>query len=503
MSINKKHLAIIHNLVTDIIPLKVCKHYSVLPISIDNRIPRRVLFTMVDPENIIACDTLRKYVHRKNYKYQKSYITPEDYERLLNLYSEYLETLEQENKLKFCFKDIKYNNGNNQKIKPQPGDLVLGGEGRKIYKSHAILGGIEGIKYKLNNPSLPVKIQALHDCFKYPQHCCQILLQVIKNKKGLMVWVAYSLLHEINKPEIKNIIKEYQYRLKQESLEGVNLEQVNLKNINLVDSNLNFANFRGAIINETTHLNPKFLLYWQIVNQGLSDADLSKFTFQKAFLNSSNLSNINFRKSHFLLVDFSSCNLEKVDFLGSKIFKTKLDFSKLIYVDLRNTMLNQINLANSYLDKVSLSQAKLLAINFRNSNLNNIDFHGSALEKIDFQKAHLTNINFKNSSLKQINFTKAILHNVDMSYLDLSKSKIRFKNLDLTNSKFIKTNLQGLDFSNANLSNVNLTGANLSNANLTGANLSNAKLTSVIFNEETIFPKNFDRKKLIQLKNNL
>lgn len=503
MNINQKYLANIHNLVTDIIPLNICQHYSFLPISIDNRIPRRVLFAMVDPENIIACDTLKKYVHRKNYKYQKSYISPEDYARLIQLYSEYLEVLEQENKLKLCLKDLTYtiDNDDSRKIKPKSGDLVLGGQGKKNYKSHTILGGVEGIKYKLKNSSLPVKIQALHDCFKYPNYCCPILLEVIKTKKGLMVWVAYSLLREINNPQIKNTLQQYKYRLKEESLEGIDLKRINLKNIDLVGSNLNFANFRGAIINETTHLNPQLLLYWQIVNKGLSDGDLSKFTFEKANLNYSNLSNINFRQSNFSLVKLSDSNLEKVDFLGSKIFKTDFQDSKLIYVDMRNTVLNQVNFVNSYLDKVSLSQSKLIAINFKNSDLNNTDFHGSTLEKIDFHKATLTNINFKNSILKQVNFTEAILHNVDMSYLDLSQSKIILKNLDLSNSKFIKTNLQGLNLSNCNLSGANLSGANLNNVNLSGVNLSNAKLTSATFNAQTIFPKNFDPKQINTITN--
>jgi len=500
MNLDHAYLENIHNLITDIIPFNICKHYSFIPLSIDNRIPRRVLFAMVDPENIIACDILKKYVHRKNYKYKKSYITPEDYERLIKLYLQYLDVLEQDNKLKLCLKKIQYHYTQIQTqtrslgIFPKSSDLVLGGKENQdnIKQSLAILGGIEGVKYKLRSKYLPIKIQALHDSLKYPEQCQLILLEVIKQKQGLMVWVAYSLLRDIASLDIQKKLHNYEHKLNPDNLDGINLEKVNLQNINLLHSNLKFANFRGTIINEITQLKPQLLLQWQMVNQGLKDCDLSKFIFSQADLSYSQLTNINLRYSQFLEVKLIGTNLDQLDCLGSQITKVSFQNSHLIYLDLRNSKLTKINFTDSRLEKISLSQSKLLDINFQGCHINNVDFHGSLLENIDFSEANLTNVNFKNTILKNIKFNQTKLENVDMSYLDLSKAQINLNYLDLRNSKFIRTNFEKLNLSHTNLSGANLSGANLSGVNLGNANLHRAKLTLATFNRDTIFPPSFN-----------
>lgn len=498
MNLGQQYLANIHSLITDLIPLKICQDYLFLPISIDNRTPPRVLIAMVNPQNVIACDVLKKYVHRKNYKYKKSYITIEDYQRLINLYLQYLQNLEQQPKLTSPPQNLNYYGST---LSSQPlienqakfNDLVLGGK-QKTSHNYLILGGIEGIKYRLNSSSLSVQVQALHDCLKYPNNCQQILLDILKKEKGLMVWVAYSLLTNFEniEPEIKNNLPLFNYQRKRESLQGVNLDNVNLQNIDLLESNLDFANLRKAIINEKTKLNSQVLLYWQIVNQGLFNYNLSNFLIQRANLSYGKLVKLNCYQTKFIQIQLSESNLEQIKFVSSDLINVNLQNSNLTYLDFQNTSLNKINFANSFLNKVSFLSSNLIEINFRNTKLNNLDFNGALLEKVDFYQAQLNNINFKNATLKQVSFNEATLRNVDMSYLNLSQTKINFNRIDLSESKFIRTNFQGLNLSNTNLRGANLSGANLANTNLTDANLTNAKLTLAIFNRDTVFPRNFD-----------
>ncbi len=496
MNLGHQYLENIHSLVTDLIPLKVCQYYCFLPISVDKRTPPRVLVAMVEPNNVIACDVLKKHIHHKNYRYKKSYIKTEDYQRLISLYSEYLQNLEQENKLKLCLRNLQYNFNTYKSNKPLTenkakfNDLVLGGQQKK-YNNYVVLGGVEGIKHRLNNNSLPVQIQALHDCLKYPQNCQKILLEVIKKKHGLMVWVAYSLLSNLNNPEITARLAQFKQKVNRESLEEVNLAKVNLKNINLVNSNLIYANFRQVIINENTQLDPQLLLQWGIVNQGLVGGNLSNFNFHKANLSYARLVKLNCRQTRFFQVKLCHSNLEQIDLIGSEFTDVNFQDSRLIYLKMKNTLLNQVDLANCHLNRISLIKSKLTKINLINSNLNHVDFSNSVLEEVDFYRAKLINIDFKNVIFKQVNFKEATLHNVDMSYLNLSQTKINFNHLDLSGCKFIRTNFQGLNLSNANLRQANLSGANLANANLADTNLSETKLTLATFNRHTIFPSNF------------
>ncbi len=459
MDICEKYLEQINYLVNQVIPFNICRYHCFLPISLEDTQPPLVLIAMVNPDNIHACDVIRKFFAPQKINHKKLLISEGDYQKLLELYYGYLSKLEQNLKITKCFEDLDYTT--TQKIQsrnrtihlltPQKYDLVLGTPHKKSINS-AVLGGKEGILFRFIGQSFVSKISALHAAIKYEEIALDLLIKTLAEASGILVWVAYSLLKNISHSEARKALLQYKVRLKQEDLRGTDLAQLNLKGIDLQQADLSNTNLRGTIINEYTKMNPKWLLVWQIVNQGLKGHNLSKIDLSGAKLQGANIAEVNFSEGIFSGVNFNQANLTKVN----------------------------------------LSQAHLSEVNFRETKLVDLDLSNAYLQEVDFHRANLSGVNFKETIFNQVNFSEAVLHNADMSYLDLSSFGVNLSRLDLRQSKFIRANLQGLDLDGANLSKANLSGANLSDTNLTNTNLNGAKFILSTYNRNTRFPESFN-----------
>ena len=69
-----------------------------------------------------------------------------------------------------------------------------------------------------------------------------------------------------------------------------------------------------------------------------------------------------------------------------------------------------------------------------------------------------------------------------------------FKNTDMSEAKFVKSNLIGVSFKNARLTKTDFTEVWLRGVDFTGTNLEDAILTGALYDEKTIFPEGFDPK---------
>ncbi|MFM6198600.1 MAG: hypothetical protein ACKPE1_05560, partial [Dolichospermum sp.] len=79
----------------------------------------------------------------------------------------------------------------------QPGkyDAVLGGNSPSI-ESAAVLGGIEGVKLRLQNPDLKVRSAAIKEAFNYGEQGLDLLIQVVKDK-SLEISTDYEYKQEV------------------------------------------------------------------------------------------------------------------------------------------------------------------------------------------------------------------------------------------------------------------------------------------------------------------
>jgi len=119
------------------------------------------------------------------------------------------------------------------------------------------------------------------------------------------------------------------------------------------------------------------------------------------------------------------------------------------------------------------------------------------LQRAYLVEAKIVGCNLRGANLGGTKLNKAWLFNGDFSYADLGLAELRVAVL-------IKTNLSGANLSGSDLSGAKLNYANLSNANLSaarldgvdfsGANLQATNLYAAIYDDQTIWPNDFDPK---------
>ncbi|MEM6753072.1 MAG: STM4015 family protein [Cyanobacteria bacterium P01_C01_bin.38] len=93
----------------------------------------------------------------------------------------------------------------------QPGkyDVVLGGQSPPPIHS-AVLGGIEGVKRRLSNPVVDVKLAALTDALNYQEAGFELVIQALQNKPKILQRHAYKLLRRRKETQVKQALEHYQ-----------------------------------------------------------------------------------------------------------------------------------------------------------------------------------------------------------------------------------------------------------------------------------------------------
>jgi formylglycine-generating enzyme required for sulfatase activity len=83
---------------------------------------------------------------------------------------------------------------------PREYDAVLGGKS-PILENAAVLGGIEGVKFRLKNPDPQVRIAALQQAVNYGEQGLDLVIQALENELPQIQIQAYALL--ISRTELK------------------------------------------------------------------------------------------------------------------------------------------------------------------------------------------------------------------------------------------------------------------------------------------------------------
>ncbi len=304
-------------------------------------------------------------------------------------------------------------------------------------------------------------------------------------------------------------------------LSYVDLKYCNLYKTNLIGTDLTGTNLQGAIlqksqIDETTKIEPKWRLVWELVNLGgenrdLRSVDLSgvETDFIETYdddalvnLNKANLAEANLSQADLTNFDFSNANLNDADLSGSKyafFHSTNLENSDLSnscfdegyfshcicingnfsrasfggeWVHFENANCTGANFQKARFTLGSINGANFSAANFQDA-VNLVNFFAGAYEDSLTQEVNFQNANFAKTDLKGINFCLIKLINLQgVKFDEANLEKVNFSGLDLSNTSFRKANLQGADLENCNLTNADLTKANLEDTNLKGVDFS-------------------------------
>jgi len=339
--------------------------------------------------------------------------------------------------------------------------------------------------------------------------------------------VQYLLFEPISKgksADYSQVQNFYGQKLINENFAGENLENAIFFNTYLENVDFSNANLKGAIFHKSIMNNVIFndanLMNVKIFSTKIANSDFTRVNFDGAkflgsFIRNTNfdgtifdnvsmthsvfyfidfktvqqLSNVNFKDSHFVAVKFSGVDLSTVDFT-----EAWLTFTDLTNTNLDGTIFTRTDFTGKFVrgEALGYDTAELIkntgtdGIFLQGVIFSNVDLSGRDLTSAFFYTGTDTNIQrsmkispaFHNSNLSKTNLSNEDLSFVHFIDSDLSKS-------DLSSSLLFYTNFQGATLTGANFSNANLTNADLSYANLTNANLTNAIMTDVII-EDTI-----------------
>jgi formylglycine-generating enzyme required for sulfatase activity len=114
----------------------------------------------------------------------------------------------------------------NNPQQPQEYDAVLGGNSQPP-ENAAVLGGIEGVKLRLQNPDAKVRIAALEQALNYGEQGLDLVIEGLKDESWDIQNAAYLILNKKTEPRIKQILQN-------PNQEGLKLEQIEVVTVNKI-----------------------------------------------------------------------------------------------------------------------------------------------------------------------------------------------------------------------------------------------------------------------------
>ena len=262
-------------------------------------------------------------------------------------------------------------------------------------------------------------------------------------------------------------------------LSNCNLSKTNLIGANLTGVNLQNCILEGSQIDDTTQIEPKWRLLWELINLGgesrdLKGVDLSniQINFRDLFdedsrvnLTDANLENANLSNSNFYHFDFSNANLKNANLSGSDC-PSYLDNCCLENANLSDTTHEEAHLKNANCVGANFSRAyfgdefmDLANADCRNANFSEASLTGGIINGANFEGANFTNsenlcvffigMTGENSITEPVNF-----ENTNFSQTDLSKFNL--------NEIFYPPEIKLINWKRAIFNEVNLDNANLS-----------------------------------------
>jgi uncharacterized protein YjbI with pentapeptide repeats len=259
------------------------------------------------------------------------------------------------------------------------------------------------------------------------------------------------------------------------NLDEANLSAADLSGADLSGTTLSGAILRGAEIDNTTQIDDKWRLVWEIVNQGAQGRELSGKDLEGANLSGAILSEANLERANLSGANLNGANLEEAD-----LNKADLRSSNLFGADLSWANLEEANLIRAKYD----SRTKWPE-GFDHANSGAIG-----------PGANLSGADLRGANLAGVNLSGAILSGAEIDNSTQIDDKWRVV-WEIVNQGAEGRDLSGKDLAGANLEEADLSGANLerailSRAILAGVILEEANLMRAKYDSQTKWPEGFD-----------
>ncbi|MGF1990595.1 MAG: STM4015 family protein [Nostoc sp. ZfuVER08] len=98
----------------------------------------------------------------------------------------------------------------NNQNQPREFDAVLGGEAPPPIQG-AVLGGIEGVRKRLVNADVEIRVAAVQDALNYQAEGLNLVIQSLQDSSRKVRQAAYNLLCYRIEPQVKQVLQEYKY----------------------------------------------------------------------------------------------------------------------------------------------------------------------------------------------------------------------------------------------------------------------------------------------------
>ncbi len=252
------------------------------------------------------------------------------------------------------------------------------------------------------------------------------------------------------------------------------LSEADLRGADLTGANLSQVSLQKSIIDEATHLDPKWRLAWEIVNQGGSGRNLSGVDLSGADLSNADLSWAILSQAILTDTNLSAANLYGADLSGAVLTAPYLEDETP-----HSAILYRADLAGVRMDSTTQIEEKwrlaweIVNLGGKSRDLSGADLAGADLHEIDLSGAVLIGARLDGADLRDADLRGADLNGASLRDADL-------RGADLTGANFFEAHLVGAilpaDLGGANLRKADLRGANLWGFNLSGLNLSRADL---------------------------
>jgi HEAT repeat protein len=97
----------------------------------------------------------------------------------------------------------------NEERKPKKDDLVLGGNNLPPVDG-VVLGGIEGVKRRLESHEIVVRIAAVEDALNYGEEGLDLVIRALQDESQQVQRYAYKLLRNREEDRVKEALVNYQ-----------------------------------------------------------------------------------------------------------------------------------------------------------------------------------------------------------------------------------------------------------------------------------------------------
>ncbi len=152
-------------------------------------------------------------------------------------------------------------------------------------------------------------------------------------------------------------------------LSGADLQGADLSGASVLDVKCSGTNVRQVKLSETSQLDPKLYLIWQLQNYGgrqrqlpeanLAKADLQALDLKACCLTEALLEGVDLRHSNLAGANLAGADLSRADLRGADLTQANLRGAKLIKANLIGANLQGTDLSQANVAKANLSQADL------------------------------------------------------------------------------------------------------------------------------------------------